>query len=156
MTLGIAFAILVLAVAVYFIWRQQATLRALRADTRMAPDQRRFLMRQCVRRTFGSGVLIVLAVMLAGSLFLDYEPLSRPLPELPEAEQQAAKQAVRFITIYWMTVLLILMAVMALAILDLWATARHGIWQQKQLLQEHQDALKAELTEHRHRQAEMN
>ena len=55
-----------------------------------------------------------------------------------------------------MTLLLLVMAVMALAIFDLWATARYSVRLQKQLVQEHQEALEAELAEHRHRQAEMN
>jgi hypothetical protein len=155
-TLGTAFAILTVAVAVFFIYRQQATLRSVRTDTRTPPEERRFLIRQSIRRIFSCCMLILLAVMVFGSLFLDYEPLSKPVDELPLAEQAAAKDAFRFLSIYVMSLLLLLMAVMVLAILDLWATARHGMWQKTQLLQEHQDALEAELAELRHRQAEMN
>jgi hypothetical protein len=155
-TLSVAFAILTVAVAVFFIYRQQATLRSVRADTTAPPEERRFLIRQSVRRTFSCGMLILLAVMVFGSVFLDYDPLSKPASELPLVEQAAAKDSVRFLSIYVMTLLLVLMAVMALAILDLLATARHGVWQKKRLLQEHQDALEAELAEIRHRQAEMN
>jgi hypothetical protein len=48
------------------------------------------------------------------------------------------------------------MATLALAVFDLWATARHGVQQQKRLLLEHQEMLAAELEELRHRQSEMN
>ena len=96
---------------------------------------------------FGSLVLVLLAVMLFGSLFLDYEPFRMPAEELPQAEQQADKQATRFLVIYWMALLLLVMAVLALAVFDLWATVRHGVQQQKQLFQDHQEMLEAELEE---------
>jgi heme/copper-type cytochrome/quinol oxidase subunit 2 len=156
MTAAIVIAIIMIGTAAYFIWRQRLTLRTLRADAHVPLDQRRYLLKQCQRRLFGSVVLILLAFMMIGSLFLDYQLLGNPLENVPPAEQEAAKQSFRFISIYWMTFLLLLMAVLALAVFDLWATARHGVRQQKQLLQEHQEMLESELEEHRHRQAEMN
>ena len=155
-TVGSLIAVVMLAVAAYFTWRQRTTLQTLRVDSKISPAQRRFLFKQCWRRLFGSFVLAVLAVMLIGSLFLDYEPHRQPLNDLPQAEQEAAKQAFRFIILYWMAVLLLVMTVLALAVFDLWATARHGVQQQKQLFLEHQELLEAELEEHRQRRSEMN
>ena len=156
MTLGIAIALIILAVAAYFIWMQWRTLHVVRTDPKMPADQRRYLVRQCMRRLFGSIVLILLAALLMGSLFLPYNPSLEPLEKLPPEEQELAKGTFRFVISYWITLLMLVMVVMALAVFDLWATARHGMRQQKQLLQEHQEALEAELTEHRHRRAEMN
>ena len=156
MTLGIAIAIIIIAVAIYFIWRQRWTLHNVRTDPKMPLEQRGYLARQSMRRLFGSFVLILLAFMLVGSLFLDYAPLREPFENLPAADKEVAKEAFRFVSIYWMTLLMLVMAVLALAVFDLWATARHGRRQAKQLLQEHQEALEAELTEYRHRRAEMN
>ena len=153
---AIVIASIMLATATYFIWRQRVTLRTMESDSRIALDQRRYLLKQCQRRLFGSVVLVLLAFMMFGSLFLDYQPADRPLKEMPLEEQEAAKQSVRFLSVYWMTFLLALMAVMALAVFDLWATVRHGVRLRKQLLQEHQEMLEAELEEHRHRRAEMN
>jgi hypothetical protein len=152
----IAFAIAMIAAAVYFIRGQRISLRKLRADLKVPSAQRRYIIKQSVRRQFGSCLLILLAGMMMGSLFIDYELLRTPLEEVPPADQEAAKQAFRFISIFWMTFLMILMAVMALAILDLWATMRHGVHERKQLLQENQEMLEAELEELRHRRAEMN
>jgi hypothetical protein len=152
MTLGAAFAIATIAVALFFIVSQQHTLRRLRMDNHAPPEVRRFLIRQAVRRTFGCVMLILLALMVLGSLFLDYEPLNRPIHELPPDEQAAAKDALRFLTTYMAILLLVLLAVMILAVFDLWATFRHSIWQQKQLVQEHQAKLEAELAEYRRRQ----
>lgn len=143
-------------VAVYFLVRQQQTLRGARADPAMPAEQRAYLMRQFQRRLFGSILLFLLAAMLVGSLFLDYEPLRQPIEEVPPAQQEAAKQAVRVISIYWMVFLMLLMAVMALAVFDFWATARFSVQQQKLLFQQHQDMLEAELTEHKYRQNDSN
>ena len=156
MAMGILIVILMIAVAAYFTWRQGLTLQVLRLDSKLSRAHRRYLVKQYWRRLFGSLVLVVLAVMLFGSLFLDYEPLRKPVDELAQAEQEADKQATRFLIIYWMALLLLVMAVLALAVFDLWATVRHGVQQQKQLFQEHQELLEAELEEHRHRQSELN
>jgi anaerobic C4-dicarboxylate transporter len=156
LTAGSLIAIITFVTAAYFIWRQGATLQVLRFSPHLPLDQRRYLAKQCWRRVFGSLVLALLAVLLFGSLFLDYEPLRKPIDQLPLVEQEAAKQAFRFISLYWIAVLMFVMAVVALAVFDLWATTRFGVQQQKRLFQEHQEILQAELEEHRHRQAEMN
>jgi uncharacterized membrane protein YjgN (DUF898 family) len=155
-TVGSFIAVVMIAAAVCFTWRQGLTLQILRLDSKIPHGQRTYLFKQCWRRLFGSFVLAVLAVMLFGSLFLDYEPHRKAMDELPQAEQEAAKQAFQFITLYWMALLLLVMTVLALAVFDLWATARHGVQQQKQLFQEHQEMLEAELEEHRHRRSGMN
>jgi hypothetical protein len=155
-TVGSVIAVVMIAAAAYFTWRQGLTLQILRLDSRISGAQRRYLFKQSWRRLLGSFVLAVLAFMLFGSLFLDYEPHRKGVDELPQAEQEAAKQAFRFIILYWMALLLLVMTLLALAVFDLWATARHGVQQQKQLFKEHQEMLEAELEEHRHRQSEMN
>jgi len=156
MTVGIVIAAVLLAIAVFFIVRQRQTLRTVRADAAMPEDQRQYLLRQCQRRTFGSVLLILLAGMLVGSLFFDYEPIRKPIDEVPVVEQEAAKQAVRLVGVYWMAFLLMLMALMVLAVADFWATARFSVQQQRQLFQQHRDMLEAELTEHKYRQGNSN
>jgi hypothetical protein len=156
MTVGIAIAVVLVAVAAFFVVRQRQTLRTVRADAAMPDDQRRYLLRQCLRRMFGSVLLIVLAGMLVGSLFFDYEPLRTPIDEVPIAEQEAAKHSLRVVSVYWMSFLLMLMALMALAVADFWATARYSVQQQRQLFQQHRDMLEAELTEHKYRQGNSN
>jgi flagellar biosynthesis protein FlhB len=156
MSAGIAIAIIMIVAAAYFTWQQITTLQMVGSSPKIPIDQRRYLYKQCWRRMFGSLVLALLAVMIIGSLFLNYEPLQKPIDELPQAEQEAAKQAFRFISMYWIALLMFVMAALALAVFDLWATARHGMQQQKQLFLEHQEILAAELEELRHRQSEMN
>ena len=155
-TLGILIAFVMLAVALYFGWRQQLILQTLHFDPQIPRDQRLYLSRQCWRRLFGSLVLVLLAAMLIGSVFLDYDPLRMSPDDVPQVDGETAKQAVRFLSFYMMTMLLVLMVILTLAVFDFWATARNSIRLQKQLLHEHQEMLEAELEEHRHRRSELN
>src|SRR5207302_1055654 len=120
MTVAMLIAAVLVAVAAFFIVRQQQTLRTVRAGAAMPAEQVRYLLRQSQRRLFGSILLFLLAGMLVGSLFLDYEPLRKPIEQIPPEQQEAAKQAVRVVTIYWMAFLMVLLAVLALAVLDFW------------------------------------
>jgi hypothetical protein len=156
LTVAIIMAAVLVGVAGYFIVRQRQTLRNVAADAAMSEEQRRYLTRQAWRRIFGSVLLLGLAGMLVGSLFFDYEPLRKPIDQVPEAEKEAAKFAVRVIGVYWVAFLLVLLAVMALAVFDFWATARFSLQQQRALFQQHQDMLEAELTEYRYRHGNSN
>jgi hypothetical protein len=152
-TLGILIAAALMAIAVYFIHRQRAVQQSLRTDTAMSSEQRRYLYKQSWRRIFGAVLLILLGAMIFGSVFLDYDPPGLG-PENPPAEREVAKQAVRMLSFYLMTMLMILLVILALAVLDFWAVARFGLVQQKQLLQEHQAMLEADLLEYRQRQSQ--
>jgi hypothetical protein len=55
-----------------------------------------------------------------------------------------------------MAMMLPLLGILVIAILDFWATARFSLQQQRQLLQEHQREIAADLMEQRQRRAEMN
>lgn len=143
-TLGLIIAIAMIAVAAYFAWRQRIVMQSLGFDDRISSDHRRYLIKQSWRRLFGSIVLLVLAGMLIGSLFLNYDP------------KQMSRDELRFVTIYLMTMLLLVLVILSLAVFDFWATARHSVQQQKQLFREHQEQLQAELDAHRHRQSELN
>jgi uncharacterized membrane protein YedE/YeeE len=151
-TLGILIAVVLVLVAGYFIHRQRLTLQSLRADTNMPTEQRRYLYKQSWRRMFGAVLLILLGAMMLGSVFLDYEPQ----PGEGGVDKEAAKQAVRFLSFYLMTMLLVLMVILSLAVLDFWAIARFSVYQQKQLIQEHHAMLEADLLEYKHRQSESN
>jgi len=155
-TLGILIAAVLLLIAGYFIVRQRHTLQTVRADTQMPSEQRRYLYKQSWRRLFGAVMLIILGAMMFGSVFLDYDPPGAAQQGELAADKEAAKQTVRFLSFYLMTMLLILLVILALAVLDFWAVARFGRYQQKQLIQEHHAMLEAELLAHKHRQSNSN
>jgi hypothetical protein len=142
---GLFIAAVLMAVAVYYAGRQQATLEQLRFNTALAKDERRYLLKRSWRRLFGSLLLVVLALMLVGALFLNYDPPPN------DADREAYKQSIRYVFAYVLTMLLVVMAILVVAIFDFWATARFGVEQRKQLVQEHQERLTAELAEYRQR-----
>jgi len=145
---GAVIAAVLVLVAAYFVWRQRAVLRTLHYEEDFAPEQRRYLIKQSHRRIFGSVLLLLLAAMMVGSLFLDLTPV--------HANEQEAKQSLRFLSFYIMSMLLVLLVILVLAVVDFWATAKHGFQQQKKLLQDHREALEAELMEHRIRRSEID
>jgi hypothetical protein len=60
-----------LGMAGYFIWRQARTLQWLRTANDLSPDERRYTRNQAWRRLLCSGLLVVLAGMLATSFVLE-------------------------------------------------------------------------------------
>jgi hypothetical protein len=144
-TIGLLIAAVLIALALYFGWRQTLTWRAVRADARMPAEQRRFLLKQFQRRLLGSILLLALAGLMIGALFLDFEP---------QGDQEAAKKTVRFLGAYVIAMLLVVLVMLVLAIVDFWATARFSFQQQKRLFQEHHEKLEADLWELQHRLSE--
>lgn len=150
-TIGMIIAAVLIAMAAHFAWRQQVMLRTLRSKAKLPPEQRRFYLRQCQRRLFGSLLLFLLAGMMIGSLFLDFDPLQMSPDAVPQVDRETAKQAVRFLSFYIMLMLMVVLVILVLASVDFWATAKFSVQQQKQLLQEYRARLEADLQEYRHR-----
>lgn len=147
--IGAVLSAVLVIVAFYFAIQQRTTLQSLQFDDKLTQEHRHYLLKRCYRRSFGSLLLLVLAAMMVGSLFLDMTPGEH-------ANEAEAKQSVRFLGFYFASMLLVLLSILVLAVVDFWATAKHGFRQQKQLLQEHREMLEAELLEHRHRQSDLN
>lgn len=145
--IGFVIAVVLFLVAGYFAWRQQRTLHMLRFAGEYSTEHRRYLFKQCWRRLLGSFLLVIVAGMLIGALFLDYEP---------PPNEEAAKEALRFLFAYVATLLLFVMAVLLVAFIDFWATARFAMDQRKRLTEEHKAILKADLAQHLRRRAELN
>lgn len=125
---GALLVLVMLAVAVYFTWRQRVAARSLPALE--DEDTRLYVRRQIRRRLLSSAMLVVLALMLVGWWLLE----STLTLEADAAKVQAAQQRVAEIFIYyWGAFLLVLLTVLLLAALDLLANARFGIRQQRKL-----------------------
>lgn len=152
--LGAALAALLLGLAVFFGWRQRRTIRTVREDGSLSHADRRYLWQQALRRLCGSALMAAFAGFLIGWLFVG-QGLSdlAPAAEQPEAGPmpQHTKDSLRFLTLYWMTALLVLLALLALAVLDLWATARFGMRHRQQLAADRQAALEEEAARLRQR-----
>jgi hypothetical protein len=126
--------IVVLAgLALYYAWRQVQTLRELRHDDNLPPEDRSYLRNQAWRRLVSSALMVVFAALLAGSFRFEW-----PLQDLVNQGEEAAarnehpeldpgqKQLVRFAGFYWVAALLVLLGLVGLALFDILAIRRFG------------------------------
>lgn len=151
---GIGLAAVLVFVAVFFGLRQRTTLAQVRRDPEMTADDRAYYLKQARRRLLCSVLLIVVAGLLVGWFFVD-DVSMRELPPGQEPSQED-KDAARFIALYWIVLLCVLMGILLLASFDLIATARFGMRRVRQLEQERRAALEMEAARLRRRRQELN
>jgi hypothetical protein len=120
---------------------------------------------QAHRRLITCGLLALLALLLAGAqLFL--EERADKLIDDQKAQAQAdgtepdltpeQRDFARIYGVYWIVCLVILMAVVGLAGLDLWQTRRRGLREQRKLLADQRGMLRREITRLRRERGERN
>ena len=132
--------VLLLGLGGYFGWRQLRMLGVLKKDNPYSPAERLYLRRQVRRRLIGSGLLIAFAVLLVGFYFLGIgspESNGAEKGDRPNAEQ--ARRLWLF-TSYWVVALLLFLAIICVALIDLLATRRFTL-RQLQQLHDQQEAL---------------
>lgn len=120
-------------------WRQVGRLRQLRGLS-LPDDDMLWERRKARRRLVSAGLLGLVAVLLAGQMTW-WEPASQRLIErreaLPEGERPEytleEKLLVRVWAGTWVALLLLLLAVVLLAGIDLWATRVYGLRQFRKL-----------------------
>jgi uncharacterized membrane protein YfcA len=126
--------IVVLAgLAGYYAWRQVQTLRGLRQAENLPPEDRSYLRNQAWRRLACSALMVVFAGLLAGSFWV--EPPAQALVDFGEEAQArnerpdldpGQKHFFRLYTLYWVAALLVLLAMMGTALVDIMAIRRYG------------------------------
>jgi hypothetical protein len=149
---SLVLVVLLLILAGYFGWRQIQTLRGLRRPSDESAEDRKYLRRQAIRRLVCCGLMLLLAGLLVGTLFLEpgYQEMTRDLErDGPEAASQEHKAFARFFTSYWIAILFVLFALIALAGFDFWAIARYGMRHRRQLKADHRALLHEEIARYR-------
>jgi hypothetical protein len=157
MPITLVFAGLLATIAVVSGRYQFRNLRRLRGGESLASDDRRYLIGQCRRRIVNSGLLLILAGMLAGDYFGGgMEELGRiaTLKELnpPQEATEEDRTFVRILVVYWIVFLVILFAVVVVAIADYSATTLYGRQQLRRIRAEQSDLLERDLAVHRQKQ----
>jgi hypothetical protein len=159
---GILLVLLLVGLAGYFTWRQLQTRRALANDRRvgvpplggqspanagtpilLSSEERGFLIRQMRRRLTCSVLMFLFAAMLIGWYFIESN-----LPDLKVAAEEAPGKThplVELLALYWILALCVLFAIVALAGMDFFATARYAMHQRKLLEAERRAALEIEV-----------
>ena len=150
--LGVAFIVILLAMAGYFVWQQLQARRTLRTSPDLDPEERRYLQGQVWRRLVCSGLMVLLAGMLATSFYLE-GPASQLVREgeanrergerLPPTPEQ--EQFVTLYSAYWVAFLLVLLAVVMLAGVDFFAIRNYGMRQLRRIRADRRAMLEGEL-----------
>jgi hypothetical protein len=160
----IALVATLLLVAGYYARVQIRTLRRTTPAFEMLPDERRFLRRQAWRRLVNSGLMLLLAGLLVGAYASGMEQRGAELGErrqkIREAEGAAGKMSDedrRFTRIYggyWITCLLLLGAIIAMAGIDLMATRRYALTKLRQIQTDRRAMLQRQLERYRQERGE--
>lgn len=128
---GVALVVVLLALAVFYASRQILALRRLPA---FDSDEVLFQRSLARRRLVSSGLMIVLAGLLAGALLFLEQP-AQNLADQQDARELAGEDTrlagkerdfARGYVLYWLGFLLVFMAIVVLAGTDLWAIRRYG------------------------------
>jgi len=148
-----------LLVAGYYTRIQIRTLRRTTPEFEMLPDERRFLRSQAWRRLINSGLMIVLAGLLVTSYALRLQERADELGDRRAKLRQAQGAAgamnpqdklfTRVYGAFWITCLLILGAILALAALDLLATRRYALRALRQIQTDRRAMLQRQLERYR-------
>ncbi len=141
--------IALLALAVYYGWREVQTLRLLKDPSALEPDERRYRRARAWRRLTNSVLMAVLAFLLLGSYFLGMEQRATALAGLvrrnaapPTAEQQ------QFLNRYgalWGAFAVIFLAVVCIALYDAWAIRRFWVRNYRQIQADRRAMIKEEV-----------
>jgi len=139
------------SLAVYYGRQQFQTFARLRTDQDIGPDERRYLHRQAWQRLINSGLMLVLAVLVAGYYLTGLEARVTELDDAVRTHGEALvltseqqRTAVLF-TGFWIAVLVVLMAMIFLVAIDVWAIRRYSRQFMKQLNAERRAMLEGQV-----------
>jgi UDP-N-acetylmuramyl pentapeptide phosphotransferase/UDP-N-acetylglucosamine-1-phosphate transferase len=130
---GSVVVVVLLGLAVFYGWRQVGTLRSLKAPDDRPEEERRFLRRQAWRRLVGSTLMMIFAGLLLGSVGFNAS-LRRFVDRNEEALQNDEERVLdpeerEFAStygIYWIICLLVVLAMLVTAALDVFAIRGFG------------------------------
>jgi uncharacterized membrane protein YcjF (UPF0283 family) len=117
LTFGIALALVLVGLAGFFAWRQKGSLRSLRGQGTLSPEDQRYHRNQAWRRVAGSVLMFVCAALIVAWFFLE----------------DSLNQSAEWFALYWITVLLLVLAILCLAGFEFLAIARFGLRHHRQI-----------------------
>ena len=138
---GVLLVLGLVLLASFYTWRQVRALRQLRHASDPGSAEHRYRRAQAWRRLVNSGLMFVLAGLLAGALACLEAPAQR-LADERDAVRAAGAEPVTtpeersFFRVYgafWIVILLVLLAVVVLAGMDLWATRTFALREHRKI-----------------------
>lgn len=133
--------LVLLAVSGFYGWRQLQALRQLPHETELSAEDRRYEYGKVWRRLLTCLIMIVLAGLLISYYLFDINGQAIALGQQGRAANAAEQPDIniekqRFLNIFslfWMSAVLGVMAILVLAALDLWAIRRYGLRHYRQI-----------------------
>jgi hypothetical protein len=131
---GTALVVVLLVLSFTFGWRQIVSLRELRQKPDLPDDEARHERIKAWRRLLSCTLTLVLAILLAVQMIFfedQAERFAQQRQALPAEQRDTfTDQEKTFLRVWggtWIALLLVLLVVVLLALIDLWATRRHGL-----------------------------
>ena len=157
MVVGLIFAALLLVLGVGTGYRQLSTRRRLREEPYMPEVDKSYYRGQVFRRFLASGLLVVIGGMIAFYYLSGMDARMDEIPERNRGGQAAAddpqaeadKEFARFVTMYWIGVLVLLGGLFLVAILDFWATRVYWLARYREIKSDHETKLQRDLAVYR-------
>lgn len=139
-------------------YRQVAALKRVRAEPFMASDDRRYVRQQASRRLVISGLLVIIGGLIFVYYFSGMDARMDAIPDrnrdggpppADDPQSQDDKRFTRFVAYYWIAIILILGVVVAIAVLDVWATRKYWMVRYREIKAEHEAKLQRDLAVYR-------
>jgi hypothetical protein len=153
-----ALVLILLGLAAYFIWRQRQILEHLRLQTDLPEADRRYLRNQARRRLVGSALMILVALLMAGSFLSGLEDRAKELADQADA-QRAREQVVHLNPdqkrlaqlwgYYWIGILLLVLGILILAAWDVWAIRRYALRHRRQIQADRREMIEEQIAIYR-------
>lgn len=154
LVIGGLLAFVLLGVAGFFGWRQIQNSQSLRTNRDLPAEERTFVRKQIRRRLVCCVLMALLALLLVGWYAIESQWPER-LPHHPQ-EKARDNPWVEVFFAYWAFFFFVLFSILALAGVDLIATARFGLRSHRRLEAERRAVLEAEAARFRKKRAERN
>jgi uncharacterized small protein (DUF1192 family) len=150
---GLIFVVL-FCLALYFGRQQMQTLRWLRTQPNLPPEDERYARRQIKLRLIGCGLLVVLGSQVGAAYLFGLEARIHELAQDIQRQKAQGEQvnltpdqrALRTVYgIYWIAALVVLLTIVFLAAYDIWAIRRYGRRHLRQIHDERRAMLQDEV-----------
>lgn len=148
---GVSIVLVLVGLAFYYGWRQRQVLRGLRDAAEMPHDEYSYLRNQAWRRLVGSFLMLILAGLFVGLLFLEgpASELQKLGEELKARDQTREfnpdeRSFVRLYGGYTVVLLLVLLVVIGLAGYEFFAIRRFSVQQLRRIQAERREMIARE------------
>jgi hypothetical protein len=147
--------LLTLGVAGYFARQQVLTLRGLGRQENLSAEDRSYLHSQAWRRLVGCALLVAVAGLISAWYLTGWSESIDVLGDQVKAQREAGETLLRpeqeresrFYVYYWVTVLLLLLALVGVAAADFWAIRRYSARHFRRLNDDRRAMLERQLAE---------